>query len=108
MDCLILLADAHAAGLTVTVDGDKLRITGPDTPQAAAAVGRLAEHKADIIRVMRQWQRLGELLTGPCFSEDVAECKRLAERFGVKLTWERLHLGDPASTKFGTVEAVTP
>lgn len=47
MDGLTLLAEAAAAGLTVEVDGDRLRVTGPKS--AAAIVRRIAEHKAAIL-----------------------------------------------------------
>jgi hypothetical protein len=50
MDELILLAEARAAGLTVLVDEDRLRILGPRRAEALAK--RLLEHKTLIVEAL--------------------------------------------------------
>lgn len=68
MDSVTLLAEASAAGLTVAVAGDKLHITGPDTPQAAGLVVKLAEHKPVVIGFIQATQA-ARALVGPLLGE---------------------------------------
>jgi hypothetical protein len=51
MDGLTLLAEAAAAGLVVTADGDRLHIRGPRS--AGALARRLIEHKTDVLTLLR-------------------------------------------------------
>jgi hypothetical protein len=51
MDGLALLAQAHAAGLRILIDGDVLAITG--APDAAPLANQLLEHQADIIPLLQ-------------------------------------------------------
>jgi hypothetical protein len=51
MDAMTLLAEARAAGLTVEVVSEELRVRGPRS--AAAVVERLKSHKAEIVQVLR-------------------------------------------------------
>ena len=57
MDGLAILREAEQAGLKLRVEGDKLVVSGPR--KAEPIVRRLAEHKADIMRVLAtDWHRL--------------------------------------------------
>ncbi len=51
MDGLNLLIQADAAGLSIVLDGDDLKITGPIA--AVAIVNQIAEHKADVVETLR-------------------------------------------------------
>jgi hypothetical protein len=58
MDGVGLLNEARKAGLTVEVDGDKLRIRGPRRLEPLALT--LLRHKADVVTALRgddQWAR---------------------------------------------------
>lgn len=50
MDAVTLLAEAQAAGLTLEVVSDDLRVRGPRS--AAAVVERIRSHKAEIVRTL--------------------------------------------------------
>lgn len=50
MDSLKLLKQAEEAGLTVSYDGDKLRIRGPKTAESIAKA--LGQNKVDIIEIL--------------------------------------------------------
>lgn len=50
MDGLTLLEEARAAGLSVTADGERLRIRGPRRAEAIAL--RLIAHKAIVLRAL--------------------------------------------------------
>lgn len=52
MDALTLLGEAHAAGLMLAVDGDRLRVRGPKA--AEPVVRQLAAHKPAIIAVLAE------------------------------------------------------
>jgi hypothetical protein len=63
MDGLALLADARAAGLSVSVDSDALVIRGPSSSEPVAR--KLLEEKSAVIVALRSTQ--SELLTAePC------------------------------------------
>lgn len=49
VDLLAMINEAAALGLSLNTDNDKLNVTGPKTPEAAALVQRLAQHKAAVI-----------------------------------------------------------
>ncbi|TXH45895.1 MAG: hypothetical protein E6Q97_30645 [Desulfurellales bacterium] len=53
MDAIALLEQAKGLGLLLTVDGDKLTVTGPKTAEAAALVQRLAPHKPALIALLQ-------------------------------------------------------
>jgi hypothetical protein len=55
MDGLKLLQEAKAAGLAVSVDGDKLVIRGPRKAEAIAKL--LLEHKPAVIEALQQASR---------------------------------------------------
>ena len=50
MDGLTLLHEARAAGLVVTVEGERLRIVGPKRAESLAL--RLLAHKAELLPVL--------------------------------------------------------
>ena len=50
MDGMILLEEARAAGLSVTADGDRLRIRGPRRADPVAR--RLLAHKPDVLSAL--------------------------------------------------------
>ena len=52
MEILDLLFDARAAGLTISVDGDELVLSGP--PEAAAAAERVGAAKGAVIAWLKQ------------------------------------------------------
>lgn len=52
MDAVSLIEQAQSLGLSLSVDGDNLNITGPKTMAAAALVQRMAPHKTDIIAAL--------------------------------------------------------
>jgi hypothetical protein len=85
MDALSLLAEAHAAGLTIQVVGDKLVVHGPRT--AAPLVERLREHKLAIMAV---------LVTAPvgdpgfCYAGDSMAFGDICEGWGAAPWAERL------------------
>lgn len=52
VDLLAMINEAAALGLSLNTDNDKLNVTGPKTPEAAALVQRLAQHKAAVIELV--------------------------------------------------------
>ena len=50
MDGMTLLEEARAAGLTVTTDGDRLRIRGPRSAEPIAQ--KILRHKADVLAAL--------------------------------------------------------
>lgn len=52
MDAVTLIKQAEDFGLALSVDGDHLKITGPNTLAAAALVQRMTPFKADIISAL--------------------------------------------------------
>lgn len=52
MDALTLIEKAIVLGLTLSLNGDQVEITGPRTPAAAALVQQMASHKAGIIAIL--------------------------------------------------------
>jgi hypothetical protein len=75
MDALGLLQEATAAGLTVAVEGDKLKVRGPRS--AEPIVRRLGERKAEVMAALAtDWRRL--------YSEALAEL-RIPDR-----AWEKV------------------
>lgn len=78
MDVLTLLVNAHHAQLALVVAGDKLSVSGPNTPGAAAVVAQLAEHKAAVIAHLHVWPTL----------QPAEKMMALSDRLG--FTWERL------------------
>jgi hypothetical protein len=57
MDGMILLEQARAAGLILTVEGDKLRIVGPKRAEAVAR--QLLRHKAEVMHALAPPQAIG-------------------------------------------------
>jgi len=49
VDLLAMINEAAALGLSLNTDNDKLCVTGPKSPEAAALVQRLGQHKAAVI-----------------------------------------------------------
>lgn len=49
MDAVTLLAQAAVVGLKVTLAGGRLEVTGRNTPEVAALVEELAQHKAEVV-----------------------------------------------------------
>ena len=66
MDGITLLAQAHAAGLDVTVNGDKLEITGPKS--AGDIAQRLIANKATVLMALAieatDWETRVETIDG--------------------------------------------
>ena len=66
MDGITLLAQAHAAGLDVTVNGDKLEITGPKS--AGDIAQRLIANKATVMMALAieatDWETRVETIDG--------------------------------------------
>lgn len=62
MDGVMLLEDAHSAGLTVRVDGDRLVLRGP--PSAEAVAKKLLWHKGDVMKAMTASMALTVVETG--------------------------------------------
>lgn len=54
MDTITILEQAKELGLSLSIDGDKLNVTGPKTPAAAALVAQMAQHKAAVIAHLTQ------------------------------------------------------
>ncbi len=52
VDLLAMINEAAALGLSLNTDNDKLNVTGPKTPAAAALVQRLGQHKAAVIELV--------------------------------------------------------
>lgn len=78
MDVLTLLTDAHRARLALAVVGDKLRVSGPNTPEASAIVAQLATRKADVFAALRTWPSL----------QPAEKMMALSDKLG--FTWEKL------------------
>jgi hypothetical protein len=69
MDCLTLLVEARAAGLTLTVEGERLTLRGPKTAESLArrllarkdeilALAECYEERAAILEFEGDWPRL--------------------------------------------------
>lgn len=54
MDAITLIDRAKTLGLSLAIDGDKLTVTGPKTPAAAALVAEIAQHKPALIAYLTQ------------------------------------------------------
>lgn len=54
MDTVTILEQAKELGLSLSIDGDKLNVTGPKTPAAAALVAQMAQQKAAVIAYLTQ------------------------------------------------------
>jgi len=80
VDLLAMISEAVALGLSLNTENDKLTVTGPKTPEAAALVQRLAQHKAAVI----------ELLQTPLQPESLPPTGDLYDLFGQDLTADEL------------------
>mgnify|MGYP000947904623 CR=1 FL=1 len=61
MDTVTLIEQAKGLGLTLAIDGDKLTVTGPKTPAAAALVAEIAQHKPAVIELLQSAEPLDPL-----------------------------------------------
>jgi hypothetical protein len=90
MDVVALLREAHSSGLSVSVDGDRLVVTGPKS--AADVVRKLADNKSAVLAALRASTDLSAVSAvggTPRNAEENASCADADKQVGLRAPCRR-------------------